>query len=125
MPDQYMPRKSGGLSPHHPNLKKQKSVSSLAPREYKSSSPGSLDLMVGDLSATKKWLLNGKTDHYDRGDPMNGKCFECNRVGAEWVSVNNGIYICLNCAGVHRSFGVQVSFVRSLQMDNITELQKR
>lgn len=110
------------LSPHH-NLKKQKSVSSIGGRDCKSSH--SLDLIVGDLSATKKWLLNGNAEHYDRGDPMNSKCFECKRVGAEWVSVNNGIYICLNCAGIHRSFGVQVSFVRSLQMDNITDLQKR
>lgn len=37
---------------------------------------------------------------------------------AQWASVNNGILLCLNCSGVHRSFGVRVSFVRSITMDS-------
>ncbi len=36
----------------------------------------------------------------------------------KWASVNNAIVICLKCAGVHRGFGVQISFVRSLTMDS-------
>jgi hypothetical protein len=83
----------------------------------------SLDFLVGDLSATKKWLLNGNKDQeFDKRDPSNHNCFECNKPGATWISVNNGIFICINCAGIHRGFGVQISFVRSLEMDNITDL---
>ena len=53
-----------------------------------------------------------------RNDSDNQKCFECNREGAQWASVNNGIFICLNCSGKHRGFGVDLSFVRSVTMDN-------
>ena len=34
-----------------------------------------------------------------------------------------GIFLCLNCSGIHRSFGVQVSFIRSLMMDSLSQLQ--
>ena len=47
-------------------------------------------------------------------DAQNNLCFECGAGAPQWVSINNGIYICLQCAGKHRGFGVQVSFVRSL-----------
>ncbi len=31
--------------------------------------------------------------------------------------MNNGVFVCLKCAGLHRSFGVSVSFIRSLTID--------
>ncbi len=37
---------------------------------------------------------------------------------SSWVSVNNGILICMECSGIHRSFGVKASFVRSITMDS-------
>lgn len=40
-----------------------------------------------------------------------------------WASVSNGVFICLACAGIHRSLGVGVSVVRSVYMDAWTELQ--
>lgn len=51
----------------------------------------------------------------------NTQCFDCSADCAAdpWVSVSHGTVICLECAGVHRSLGVQVSFVRSLRLDTI------
>lgn len=62
--------------------------------------------------------VDGSFDNFDISSEY---CLECQDLGPKWISVNNGIFICLNCAGIHRGFGVQVSFVRSLEMDNISE----
>jgi stromal membrane-associated protein len=51
----------------------------------------------------------------------NGECIDCGRKTVNWVSVNLGIFICMRCAGIHRSLGTHISFVRSLTLDNLTE----
>jgi len=48
----------------------------------------------------------------------NKRCFDCGQISPQWASVNNGIFICLNCSGIHRSYGVDISFVRSVTMDS-------
>ena len=55
--------------------------------------------------------------------PSNKKCAECSSPSPDWASVTYGILICLDCAGIHRGFGVQISFVRSLTMDDWTSDQ--
>jgi ADP-ribosylation factor GTPase-activating protein 1 len=36
----------------------------------------------------------------------------------EWASCNLGIFLCQDCAGIHRSLGVDTSRVKSIKLDN-------
>ena len=53
----------------------------------------------------------------------NTKCFDCGSDSPRWASLNNGIILCLKCAGIHRSFGLQISVIRSVQVDSWTDKQ--
>jgi hypothetical protein len=53
----------------------------------------------------------------------NSKCFDCGTQKPKWSSINNGIFLCLKCAGIHRNLGVNISLIRSLQIDSWDEKQ--
>ncbi|KDO30074.1 hypothetical protein SPRG_05265 [Saprolegnia parasitica CBS 223.65] len=48
----------------------------------------------------------------------NGQCADCGTSPSEWVSINIGAFLCIECSGIHRSLGVHVSKVRSLILDS-------
>ena len=53
----------------------------------------------------------------------NTTCFDCGDENPKWASLNNGIILCLKCAGIHRSFGLQISTIRSVQIDSWNDKQ--
>ena len=53
----------------------------------------------------------------------NSKCFDCNNSPANWICVNNGIYLCATCAGEHRSYGNIISNIKFLLLDELNEFQ--
>ena len=53
----------------------------------------------------------------------NRHCFDCNIKSCQWASVNNGIFLCTNCSGIHRGYGVDKSYIRSILWDNWTDNQ--
>ena len=50
-------------------------------------------------------------------EPQNRRCADCHAADTQWASVNLGLFICLECSGVHRALGVHISKVRSITMD--------
>ena len=50
-------------------------------------------------------------------------CADCGDTPAGWASASCGVFICQQCAGVHRGLGVHVSVVRSLTLDAWTPAQ--
>lgn len=50
-------------------------------------------------------------------NPLNRMCFDCSAKDPEWASVNNAVFLCKECQLKHRSYGISVSYIRSLEMD--------
>ncbi|KAF7535903.1 hypothetical protein G7Z17_g13132 [Cylindrodendrum hubeiense] len=51
-------------------------------------------------------------------DQGNMWCADCGSgAKVEWVSINLGIILCIECSGIHRSLGTHISKVRSLTLD--------
>lgn len=51
-------------------------------------------------------------------DQGNTSCADCGSGSkVEWVSINLGIVLCIECSGIHRSLGTHISKVRSLTLD--------
>lgn len=107
-PDPGSPRSLGASSPagsladgHH-----RRTLSS----ESLTSTKGvSEDESALHLAALKKLLAR----------PENLRCADCGLKSPRptWASVNLGVFLCLRCAGIHRSLGVHLSQVRSCLLD--------
>ncbi|KAF8165577.1 hypothetical protein B0H34DRAFT_689635 [Crassisporium funariophilum] len=76
---------------------------------------------MADQAAVRK-ILNELSKREDLGNKI---CCDCSNPNPQWASLSFGILICLQCAGVHRGFGVHISFVRSISMDTWQDDQVR
>jgi len=56
-------------------------------------------------------------------DPDNKICADCTERMPRWASWSLGIFVCLKCSGVHRSLGVHISKVKSINLDTWTRDQ--
>ncbi len=56
--------------------------------------------------------------NYDINEIMkiegNNKCMDCQAENPTFASVNNAIFLCENCANIHRNLGSNISLVKSL-----------
>ena len=55
--------------------------------------------------------------------PENRKCFDCESSPANWLCVNNAIYLCSKCAGEHRGYGTIISNLKFMMLDKLNEFQ--
>ncbi|CAL5405786.1 unnamed protein product [Camellia sinensis] len=57
-----------------------------------------------ELNAKQRKILEGLLKL-----PENRECADCKSKGPRWASVNLGIFVCMQCSGIHRSLGVHIS----------------
>ncbi|KIJ37421.1 hypothetical protein M422DRAFT_60984 [Sphaerobolus stellatus SS14] len=70
---------------------------------------------------TKKILHDLAND-----DALDNKtCVDCGAPRPQWASISFAVFMCLQCAGLHRGYGVHISFIRSVSMDAWQDEQLR
>lgn len=80
---------------------------------------------VGARPTPVRTPSSGYDEHPDRflqmlrdNDQGNCWCADCGSgAKVEWVSINLGIILCIECSGIHRSLGTHISKIRSLTLD--------
>ncbi|KAG6059646.1 hypothetical protein E4U32_003911 [Claviceps aff. humidiphila group G2b] len=82
-------------------------------------------ITVGARPSVMRTTSSGYDENPDKllqmvrnADQGNCWCADCGSGSkVEWVSINLGIILCIECSGIHRSLGTHISKVRSLTLD--------
>jgi len=67
--------------------------------------------------ALEKNYQENLLEHFQKTSKDNAVCADCGAANPEWASINLGLLTCIECSGFHRSMGVHISKVRSLNLD--------
>jgi hypothetical protein len=51
----------------------------------------------------------------------NDVCADCGKPDPDWADVSFGVFICIDCSGIHRSLGAHITKVKSIGLDQWTE----
>lgn len=67
-----------------------------------------------------------KHDKYEIKNIMmiegNERCVDCGSDDPQYASMNNAVFVCLNCAGYHRNLGESISLIKSLTKDHFNDM---
>jgi len=50
-------------------------------------------------------------------EKQNKFCMDCRSAQTTWGSATLGVFLCMNCAGIHRGLGTHLTFIRSIDLD--------
>ena len=84
------------------------------------------DKINNDSNEPKKDILDSNKNNDENKNKIEkyineNICSDCGAQKPTWLSLNWLTIICIDCSAIHRSLGVQISKIRSLELDNIKE----
>ena len=77
------------------------------------------ELIVTDLNENNRTKLIPLIEN----DPSNKECFDCGTKDPEFISINNGVFICKICVANHNKFPIDISIVVKNDLNSLTENQ--
>lgn len=105
--------KSSSVSGHH-SYSSSSSNSGVNRRTTVGARPSYIRNDSNSFEENPSQLLQAVRD----ADEGNNWCADCGSSSkVEWVSINLGIVLCIECSGIHRSLGTHISKIRSLTLD--------
>jgi Arf-GAP with SH3 domain, ANK repeat and PH domain-containing protein len=103
---------------HSGGLYSQNSASSTSNSVFRRTTVGARPAYIRHTSSTFEEDPERLLQTVREADQGNCWCADCGSgLKAEWVSINLGIVLCIECSGIHRSLGTHISKVRSLTLD--------
>jgi len=79
------------------------------------------------LPKTSSFVIPGQKasdEKLSKLQELNPTCADCGAPQPDWASISLGIFVCIECSGIHRSLGTHISKVRSLELDSWAEPSK-